>query len=104
MLQVRSSRPFSLLFSCRSVKLCSASFACAALAMNVSHACAGMEEDTLPPPSANKHAVADLSSGEGTKEGQTAPQTFRDFYVKTFSSAFASELFDLRQVCAFERG
>lgn len=104
MLQVRSSRQFSLPFTCRNVKLCNASFACAALALNASHACADMEEDTLPPPSANKQAVADPSSGEETEEGQTAPQTFRDFYVKTFSSAFASELFDLRQVCALERG
>ena len=86
------------------MKLCNASFACAASALNASHACAGMEEDTLPPPSAVKQAVADFSSGKRNEEGQTAPQTFRDFYVKTFSSAFASELFDLRQVRAFERG
>ena len=86
------------------MKLCNASFACAALALNASRACADMEEDTLPPLSPNKQAVANPSSGNGTEERQTAPQTFRDFYVKTFSSAFASELFDLRQVRAFERG
>lgn len=86
------------------MKLCNASFACAALALNAPHTCADMEEDTLPTPSANKQAVASPSSGDRAEEGQIAPQTFRDFYVKTFSSAFASELFDLRQVCAFERG
>ncbi|CAL5221375.1 g3556 [Coccomyxa viridis] len=47
-------------------------------------------------------AVAGSTAGNEAPEEhereQGAPaQTFRDFYVKTFSSAFASELFDLRQ-------
>ena len=54
---------------------------------------------TLPSPSQEPEKgdpVSGTAHAEG--EGSQMQQTFRDFYVKTFSSAFASELFDLRQV------
>ena len=59
---------------------------------------AGAEGDaTLPSPSLEPEK-GNAESGTAHAEGEGNQQTFRDFYVKTFSSAFASELFDLRQV------
>ncbi|CAK0781209.1 hypothetical protein CVIRNUC_005313 [Coccomyxa viridis] len=59
----------------------------------------GAEDDgTLPSPSLEPgKGNAESGTAHAKGEGSQEQQTFRDFYVKTFSSAFASELFDLRQ-------
>ena len=71
-----------------------------ALMLSASDDGAGADGDaTLPSPSLEPgkgNPVSGTAHAEG--EGSHKQQTFRDFYVKTFSSAFASELFDLRQV------
>jgi len=53
---------------------------------------------TLSEPYAGPDAELAPWSRDNGKEQAGAQQTFRDYYVKTFSSAFASELFDLQQV------
>ncbi len=60
------------------------------------------DAEALPSAPGRGRAGGDATGSElhERHEGEQGPpgQTFRDFYVKTFSSAFASELFDLRQV------
>lgn len=65
--------------------------------------CAVRNAESSPPALAHRQEGAGLTGNELHEEheatGQPPAQTFRDFYVKTFSSAFATELFDLQQVC-----
>ena len=64
-----------------------------------SEPCAVPDVELAPSLAASKQAGSHPStSRDNGKEQAGAQQTFRDYYVKTFSSAFASELFDLQQV------
>ena len=64
--------------------------------------CAGKDAEALPSAPGQAQAEGGLTGSElpegHEREQNPQAQTFRDFYMKTFSSAFASELFDLRQV------
>lgn len=66
---------------------------------------AGADAAKLPPPASQKPIASEPGGGKAREgvEGAQGQQSFRDFYVKTFSSTFASELFDLRQVSSTAR-